>query len=298
MLLHFSKVIQGLGRVVERKNKADQGNGTSRAMPRTSRTALAEREQELRAALAGRALLLRYQPIIRLRNGHVAALEGLVRWPRQEALLQAGAFVPLAEKLGLALDLTHAVLERVAHDWQQTPSPKGGLAVNMPLSVMLLPEMPALLAAMLKQHGARRGPLLLELTETEAILDRARLRRALLRLKRLSVPVLLDDVTLGDHRWRLASLPFAGVKLDRSVTEALPHQMRARHFLRRILTDSHAKGRYVIAEGVSTPLLRRATRALGVDFAQGFLLGQPEPPQQNRGGQTRLSPARRGGRAP
>jgi EAL domain-containing protein (putative c-di-GMP-specific phosphodiesterase class I) len=74
--------------------------------------------------------------------------------------------------------------------------------------------------------------------------------------------------------------------------------MRARRFLRHILTDSHAKGRYVIAEGVSNPLLRRTTRGLGVDFAQGFLLGQPEPPQQNRGGQTRLSPARRGGRAP
>jgi EAL domain-containing protein (putative c-di-GMP-specific phosphodiesterase class I) len=120
----------------------------------------------------------------------------------------------------------------------------------------------------------------------------------MLHLKRLGIPVLLDDVTLGDHRWRLAGLPFAGIKLDRSLIEALPNTMRARHFLRRILTDSHAKGRYVIAEGVSNPLLRHTTRSLGVDFAQGYLLGHPEPPRQNRGGQTRLSPARRGGRAP
>ena len=261
-------------------------------------TNLPDHEAELRAALTGRVLLLRYQPIIRLRNGHTAALEGLVRWPRQEALLQAGAFVPLVEKLGLALDLTHAVLERVAHDWQRTPSPKGGLAVNMPLSVLLLPETPALLADTLRRHGAGRRPLLLELTETEAIRDLSRLRRVMLRLKRLGIPVLLDDVTLGDHRWRLAGLPFAGLKLDRSLVEALPAQMRARHFLRRILSDSHAKGRYVIAEGVSNSLLRRTTRGLGVDFAQGYLLGQPEPPQHNRGGQTRLTPARRGGRAP
>jgi len=258
----------------------------------------AERERELRAALTARAFLLRYQPIVRLRDGHIAALEGLLRWPRQDALLNAASFVPLAEKLGLALDLTHAMLERVAHDWHRTPSPKGGLAVNMPLSVLLLPEMPALLAAMLRRHGARRGPLLLELTETEVIRDPSRLRRVMLRLKRIGVPVLLDDVTLGDHRWRLTGLPFAGLKLDRSLIEALPDQMRARRFLRRILTDSHAKGRYVIAEGVSNPLLRRTTRGLGVDFAQGFLLGHPEPPRANRGGQTRLSPARRGGRAP
>ena len=275
------------------------GKGQSRKLPPQPRAKnLPDQEQELRAALSGRVLLLRYQPIIRLRDGHTAALEGLVRWPRQEALLQAGAFVPLAEKLGLALDLTHAVLERVAHDWQQTPSPKGGLAVNMPLSVLLLPETPALLAATLRRHGAGRRPLLLELTETEAIRDPSRLRRVMLRLKRLGIPVLLDDVTLGDHRWRLAGLPFAGIKLDRSLIEALPNTMRARHFLRRILTDSHAKGRYVIAEGVSSPLLRHTTRSLGVDFAQGYLLGHPEPPRQNRGGQTRLSPARRGGRAP
>ena len=259
---------------------------------------LRDEEAELRAALADRALLVRYQPIIRLRDGHIAALEGLVRWPRDEALLQAGAFVPLAEKLGLALDLTHAVLERVAHDWQRTPSPKGGLAVNMPLSVLLLPQLPTRLAAILRRHGKRRRPLLLELTETEAIRDPPRLRRAMLRLKRLGVPVLLDDVTLGDHRWRVTGLPFAGLKLDRSLTEALPQQMRARRFLRAILADSRIKDRYVIAEGVSNPLLRRATRSMGVDFAQGFLFGLPEPPQQRRGGQTRLSPARRGGRAP
>jgi len=281
-----------------RKGKARQDKGASPPRPRMPKANPSEQEQELRAALSGRVLLLRYQPIIRLRNGHTAALEGLVRWPRQEALLQAGAFVPLAEKLGLALDLTHAVLERVAHDWQQTPSPKGGLAVNMPLSVLLLPEMPALLAATLRRHGARRGRLLLELTETEAILDPSRLRRALRRLQRMGVPVLLDDVTLGDHRWQLAGQPFAGLKLDRSLIEALPHQMRARHFLRCILRDSHAKGRYVIAEGVSNSLLRRTARGLGVDFAQGNLLGLPAPPRINRGGQTRLSPAKRGGRAP
>lgn len=288
-----------MGRVAQRVISGLGGKAQGRGLPHLPRAKdLPNQEAELRSALSGRALLLRYQPIIRLRDGHIAALEGLVRWPRQNALLQADAFVPLAEKLGLAVDLTHAVLERVAHDWQRTPSPKGGLAVNMPLTVLMLPEMPALLAAMLRRHGARRGPLLLELTETEAIRDPSRLRRVMLRLKRLGIPVLLDDVTLGDHRWRLADLPFAGLKLDRSLVEALPNQMRARHFLRRILSDSHAKGRYVIAEGVSTSLLRRTTSGLGVDFAQGFLLGQPEPPRRNNGGQTRLSPARRGGKAP
>ena len=70
------------------------GKGQSRKLPPQPRAKnLPDQEQELRAALSGRLLLLRYQPIIRLRNGHTAALEGLVRWPRQEALLQAGAFV-------------------------------------------------------------------------------------------------------------------------------------------------------------------------------------------------------------
>jgi EAL domain-containing protein (putative c-di-GMP-specific phosphodiesterase class I) len=281
-----------------RKGKSLQGKVANHPVPRASKDTQEDPAQELRAALSERILLLRYQPIIRLRDGHVAALEGLLRWPRDDSLLSASAFVPLAEKLGLALDLTRAMLERLAHDWHRTASPRGGLAVNMPLSVLVQPEIPSILARMIRRRGARRGPLLLELTETEAIRDRPRLRRALLHFKRLGVPVLLDDIVLGDRRWRLSSLPFAGLKLDRSLIEALPHQMRARHFLRAVLADSRAKGRYVIAEGVSNAMLRRTTRSLGVDFAQGFLLGQPQPPQQNRGGQTRLSPARRGGRAP
>ena len=281
-----------------RKGRSLQGKVANHPVPRASKDAQEDPAQELRAALSERILLLRYQPIIRLRDGHVAALEGLLRWPRDDSLLSASAFVPLAEKLGLALDLTRAMLERLAHDWHRTASPQGGLAVNMPLSVLVQPEIPSILARMIRRRGARRGPLLLELTETEAIRDRPRLRRALLHFKRLGVPVLLDDIVLGDRRWRLSGLPFAGLKLDRSLIEALPHQMRARHFLRAVLADSRAKGRYVIAEGVSNAMLRRITRALGVDFAQGYLLGLPEPPRAKRGGQTRLSPARRGGRAP
>lgn len=288
---------KGMGRVAKRKNKRLEANGITLAATPEPNAALGDQETRLRAALSERVLLLRYQPIIRLQNGHVAALEGLLRWPRDDSLLSASAFVPLAEKLGLALDLTRAMLERLAHDWHRTASPRGGLAVNMPLSVLVQPEIPSLLSKMIRRRGARRGPLLLELTETEAIRDRPRLRRALLHFRRLGVPVLLDDIVLGDHRWRFADLPFAGLKLDRSLIEALPHQMRARHFLRIVLADSRAKGRYVIAEGVSNALLRRTTSALGIAFAQGYLLGLPEPPQPNRGGQTRLSPARRAGKA-
>ena len=104
------------------------GEGLSGKQPASPRAIdLPDHEAELRAALSRRALLLRYQPIIRLRNGHIAALEGLVRWPSPDGLMQAGAFVPLAEKLGLALDLTMRCWNASRMIGNRRPRPRAGL---------------------------------------------------------------------------------------------------------------------------------------------------------------------------
>jgi EAL domain-containing protein (putative c-di-GMP-specific phosphodiesterase class I) len=273
------------------------GAATSLGAPRPSYAPVANFEGAFRQALAARHLQLQYQPIIRLRDGRVAALEGLLRWSRDGSLLHAADFVPMAEKLGLAHDLTRAVLDRVSLDWRRGPFVKGELVVNVPLSVMLHAELPAILATQFRRSRSGSSGLLLELTETESIRDQGRLRHALMRLKRIGCHVLLDDVLLGDRRWRLRDMPFAGVKLDRSLTEALPGCMRARRFVREIIAHARRHGRYVVAEGVANEALRRAVRSLGVDFAQGFLLGHPAPPKRQRDGQSDISLSRRVGKA-
>ena len=100
---------------------------------------------------------------------------------------------------------------------------------------------------------------------------------AVLRLRAGGYSVLLDDIILGDERERFFHLPFIGFKLDRSLVMSLPEDARARREVLRLTRAAHRRGQHVIAEGVSDLRLWAATRGLGIDHAQGFIVGRPLP---------------------
>lgn len=232
----------------------------------------------LAAGLRRGEITVRFQPIVRFIDRVPVMLEALARWERPDAALGAGAFVPMAEEAGLAAQLTAAVAHRALAELASMPRAQAlRLSFNVPLPVLLEPGLPSWLSAAVAAAGLRPTNLLLELTESTAVRDIDTLRRALRRLARAGFGVLLDDLALDDGRRHLLGLPFTGVKLDRGLVVAMPHDFRARAEVRRIVEMAHAKGMLVIAEGVTDPHVWRAASAAGCDFAQGFGVGRPLP---------------------
>jgi EAL domain-containing protein (putative c-di-GMP-specific phosphodiesterase class I) len=246
-------------------------NGSGGAMPASDARSLA-------AGLARGEITVRLQPIVRLADRRPVMVEALARWERPRVALGAGAFVALAEQAGLATPLALAVansaIEALASVRRTLPL---RLSFNVPLSVLLRADLPSRLGALISRHALRPQDLLLELTESTTVRDTALLRRALQRLDGAGFRVLLDDLSLDDARTPLLGLPFAGVKLDRSLIAALPTERRARAQVERLVRQSHIGGRAVVAEGVTDPLLWRAAAAAGCDLAQGFGVGRPIP---------------------
>ena len=71
---------------------------------------------ELRERVAARdregQLELYHQPVVRYRTGRVTGMEALVRWHHPtRGLVQPGQFIPLAEEMGLIVDLGRWVLQ-------------------------------------------------------------------------------------------------------------------------------------------------------------------------------------------
>ncbi|WP_137178688.1 EAL domain-containing protein [Roseomonas sp. AR75] len=252
--------------------KALSRNGSNGALPAADARSLA-------AGLARGEITVRFQPIVRLADRRPVMVEALARWERPRVALGAGAFVALAEQAGLASQLALAVarcaIEGLAQARRRMPL---RLSFNVPLAVLLQADLPSRLGALIALHGLRPQDVLLELTESTTVRDTALLRRALQRLDGSGFRVLLDDLGLDDARAPLLGLPFAGVKLDRSLISALPTERRARAQVERLVRRSHAEGRAVVAEGVTDPLLWRAAAAAGCDLAQGFGVGRPIPP--------------------
>lgn len=232
----------------------------------------------LRDGLSRGEIAVRYQPVVRIADRRPVLVEALARWNHAPAPIPPQVFVPMAESAGLARALSVAVATRAAAEiaplWTRL---RLGISINLPLALMLQPDLPAWLRHALKGTGLQPRQVALELTETSVVEDSTTLRRAVLRLRQAGYAVLLDDIMRQDRRSLLLHLPFAGFKLDRSLVEALPADSHARREVRRLVRLAESRGQTVIAEGVSDARLWAAVRSLGVHFAQGFGVGRPLP---------------------
>lgn len=232
---------------------------------------------ELAAGLARGEITVRFQPVVRLADRRPVLVEALARWERPASAHPPADFVSVAEEGGLAMPLTLAVVARALCELRAAlgARQKLRLAFNVPLAALLHQDLPLRLGPIVAVAGFQPEDLLLELTESAVVRDTALLHRALLRLRRRGFHVVLDDLAMDDQRSDLLALPFAGVKLDRSLVTALPQSRRARMQVERIAQAARQQGRAVIAEGVSDAQLWRCAAAAGCDLAQGFGVGRP-----------------------
>ena len=104
------------------------GKGKVAVFDKTMHQELIERlelESRVRDAVQNEDLVLRYQPIIDLRNGKVRGVEVLTRWPEDsEITIEPNEFIPMIEELGLMSRVGEWALERAATDLKDlTESP-------------------------------------------------------------------------------------------------------------------------------------------------------------------------------
>lgn len=224
-------------------------------------------------------LQARYQPLVRIADGQVYALEALarLRHPRW-GLLGAESFVASIEESGHAALLAEHILVRALGEWTGPRLATFGLrlGINLPLDVLQAPTTLPLLITLREQAGIAVDMLTLELTETRPVFDPAALRPVLQSLRAAGFRLSIDDVGphLRDHS-SLLGLPFNSLKIDRSLVAASARQARARAVLKRITNEAHAAGMLVVAEGVERPEDWSCMAASGVDLAQGYLVARP-----------------------
>ena len=88
--------------------------------------------------------------------------------------------------------------------------------------------------------------------------------------------VAVDDVGAGNAGLRLLSeVHFDVVKVDLSLVQGGAQRASSLDVVRSIAALAGRWGAYLIAEGIETQEQLQTVRALRVDAAQGYLLGQP-----------------------
>lgn len=237
----------------------------------------------LERALRHGRLLLHYQPKVDLVSGRVIAVEALVRWydPRRGIVLP-DKFVPALEESRLVGAFNRYVLElavRQAREWdlQGLPVP---VAVNLTAACLDDPEMPDYIRGLLEAHRLRPDLLRLEITERAFAALGQRAQRAMEHFATSGISVALDDFGVGQSSMaRLVSLPVDVLKIDRAFVTPMATDDRSAVVVRAAIDIAHGLGLKTVAEGVETEQVWRRLRLLGCDWAQGFLISRPVPPE-------------------
>ncbi|MGZ4602990.1 MAG: putative bifunctional diguanylate cyclase/phosphodiesterase [Kineosporiaceae bacterium] len=240
-------------------------------------------------------LHLVYQPIVRLPDGGLVAVEALLRWRSPgSAPVPPETVVEVAEAAGLVRHLQARVIGQACRELADVRAalPAVAVHVNVPSSLVTDRALLAQARRALDEHGLTGEALVLEVTDTGRIDDLAAAARVLEGVRRLGVRVALDDFGAGHSTMtHLLRLPIDILKLDRALTADVAggRQERGRPAARNAGADravaisagavhmAHRLRIPLIAEGVEAPDQAARLVTLGCDQGQGYLFSPPLP---------------------
>jgi diguanylate cyclase (GGDEF)-like protein len=236
-------------------------------------------ELDLRKALAADQFELHYQPLIDIASREVSGFEALVRWRHPErGLIPPNQFIPVAEDIGLIVQLGDWVLKQACRDAAGWPG-KLKIAVNLSAAQFRNPMLPLSVVSALAHSGLAATRLELEITETVLLQDDQSVLNALHEIRQLGVRICMDDFGTGYSSLSyLRSFPFDKIKIDRSFIKELGKEENDCLAIIRAVTKLGASlGMITTAEGVETKEQLEILRAEGCTQAQGYLFSPAKP---------------------
>lgn len=238
-------------------------------------------EAELRDAVANKEFKTVFQPKIDFQTGRIVGAEALARWRRPNGkLISPATFIPGAEQAGLIDAIGMQILEaacEAARTWQLEGYDLT-VAVNVSPSQFQRHDLTDAIMAMLRRTGLHPNRLELEITESMAVSDPARVAEFISPLRAMGTKLAIDDFGTGHSNLAtLTQLPFDVFKIDRQFVSALETDRQAPAIVEMILAMAETLGLKTVAEGVETARQAEFLRRRGCTMAQGFLYSPALP---------------------
>lgn len=231
-------------------------------------------------ALENFGLTVHFQPIVSAETGSIVAAEALVRLTSKTlGPIGPGEFIPVAERSGLIHAIGDFVLDRSCAFLSAIRAeglPLRYLDINLSPVQFAQFNLADRIYAAARNYGLKGQDLCFEITETAAALSPLAMMRTTEELQAKGFSVAIDDFGVGNSNIvNLLQIPFASIKLDRSLVIASSESDAGRVELSSFVSIFKRIGVAVVAEGVETAEQLEFLKTIGVDHIQGYYFSKP-----------------------
>lgn len=242
--------------------------------------------EQLRSRLPLDRMTWHVQPIASIRHARAGiAVEALLRLVGDDGQpIAAQRVIRAAERHGMMSSIDRWMLEEILSWIESHSEVQERLAfVNLNLSGASLNDERFVDAALglLKERSQASRKLCIEITESVALYDLANMRRLIDKIRACGVLVALDDFGAGYTSFNyLRELPADLLKIDGGFVRLMEQDVSSRGITRMIIELAHELNMGCIAEATESPEILRLLKGMRVDYAQGYAICEPLPPDE------------------
>lgn len=234
----------------------------------------------IKEALEEKRVSCLYQPIVHTQTKQILKYEALVRLVDKEdsnKLITPDHFLKIIKGTTQYIKMSKLVLEEVFSTLHAFKDIK--LSINLDLDDLYNNDMMKLIAKHLYKNREVADRLTFEILEYNEIVDYDKVMLIFQQLKAYGSEVAIDDFGSGYANYSyLIHLDIDIIKIDGNLISQLhTSAQRTKIVLESIRNLAEKFGCKLVAEFVSDEMLYAQIKALGIEYAQGYYLGEPKP---------------------
>ncbi len=218
-----------------------------------------------------------FQPILATGSDRIEAVEVLSRIDLGETIMGASEFIEIAEKMGVIDRIDYIMIEKALAEVSGSGF-DGMVFINLSPRALVLSEFIPTVRKIVEAAGVEKPRIVFELTERDTVKNIQLLEKFVQELRLEGFKFAIDDFGSGFSSFHyLKHFPIDFLKIEGDFVLNLLDDPRDRAFVRLIAELSRELNIYTVAEFVESEEVLEQVRLLGIDYAQGFLIGRPAP---------------------
>ena len=231
----------------------------------------------IKDALTQKKLIPYYQPILNLHTMKIEKFESLARISTDKSYetVQPGKFLTMAKEAKLSGEITFAMLGQTLETAREFEN--YNFSINLSTEDMASEFDSKKIISLLEKNRDICDRIILEILESEEILDYGVISDFIKETKSMGCRIAIDDFGSGYSNFeKLLKLDIDILKIDGSLISRLDSDEQAEMIVRTIMNFAKFAGVETIAEYVHSEKILEIVKEIGIDYAQGYIIGKAE----------------------